>query len=161
MRWLAGPSIHDTTGATDMSRQAFRSLASIVFGASFFLAIGSAAAANAASPAFKFYLDYLEHAAAAERLEDISGYMPSWWNDRQQSASAEDKAAAVDRIRKASLALKEVSLQREEPADGGVRLQLTARTDGIPMTGSVLLVKESGTFKVEESMWRSVEPIVN
>jgi hypothetical protein len=94
-------------------------------------------------------------------MSDVSGYMPSWWNERQQSASAEDKAAAVERIRKASLALKEVALQREEPVDAGVRLQLTARTDGIPMTGSVLLIKESGAFKVEESMWRSVEPIVN
>ncbi len=144
-----------------MSRQSFNPLASVVLGVSLLLAMSSAAAANPASPAFKFYLDYLEHAATAKDIVDVGGYMPSWWNERQQSASAEDKAAAVSRIRKASLALKEVALQREEPADGGVRLQLTARTDGMPMTGSVLLIKESGAFKVEESMWRSVVPIVN
>lgn len=144
-----------------MSTQTFRSLASLLLGASLFFAISSAAAATASSPAFTFYLDYLQHTAAAKDMGDISGYMPSWWNDRQQSTNSVDKAAAVERIRKASAALKKVALDREEVTDDGVRLHMSARTNDLPMTGTVLLIKESGAFKIEESIWRSVGPIIN
>jgi hypothetical protein len=52
--------------------------------------------------------------------------------------------------------LVKVKLEKEESVPDGVRLQMTARTkDDLPMRGEVLLVREQGAFKVEESKWGS------
>jgi hypothetical protein len=144
-----------------MSNHMLRTFASLALLASAFLPVDSAAKATESSPAFSFYLTFLDRTAKTGSMADVAAFMPAWWNERQQSASAEDQAAAVERIRNSSQALKEVALEREEPVDSGVRLHMTARSADLPMQGTVLLIEEAGTFKVEESSWRSVEPIVN
>ncbi len=144
-----------------MTKTPLRLTVRLVLGASLFFAVSISALAAEASPAFAFYTKYLEEAAAAKNLEDLSVFMPGWWNDRQRSASAADQAASVERIRKVSADLTAVELEREEPIGGDVRLHMTARSGGLPMQGTVTLIRESGAFKVEESKWRSVEPTVN
>lgn len=144
-----------------MSRQALRAIASFALCANLFLAMGSAANASGSSPAFNFYLTYLERTAMADGVDDIAVFMPAWWNQRMRSSSVEDQAAAVERIRKSSQALEEVALEGEEPVDSGVRLHMTARSNDLPMRGTVLLSTESGAFKVEESSWLSGESVRN
>jgi hypothetical protein len=116
----------------------------------------SRAAASQDSEAFTFYLRYLEASAKAKALADVTPFMPEWWTTRYARADAEAQAGALARLQSVGRDLVKVKLEKEASVPDGVRLQMTARTkDDLPMRGEVLLVREQGAFKVEESKWGS------
>lgn len=106
------------------------------------------------SKGFTFYLEYLEAASKAESVNEIAPFMPSWWRSRYESGDAESQAGVVERNRKSANDLRDVALEKEEPVDGGVRLHMTGKgPHDFPMRGNVLLLEESGSLTIEESMW--------
>jgi hypothetical protein len=133
----------------------------LVFGASSALEAYSfrASGASESSEAFTFYLNYLKTAAAAETVSDVAPFMPSWWRSRYESADSDTQRGAVERLGKLAQDLQELTLEKEEPVDGGgVRLHLTARDQNdASMRGEVLILPESGSLVVEESKWATAQ----
>jgi len=121
---------------------------------SVFVVSGGAALADDSSEGFAFYLEFLKTAAAADDLGEIAPLLPSWWRERYESADEATKAGALERKSKLARDLQEVALDKAEAQDDGLRLHMTAREqNGFPMRGNVLLVRESGSFVVEEEIW--------
>jgi hypothetical protein len=115
---------------------------------------GGAALADDSSEGFAFYLKFLNTAAAADDLGEIAPLLPSWWRERYESADEATKAGALERKSKLARDLQEVALEKAEAQDDGLRLHMTAKEqNGFPMRGNVLLVRESGSFVVEEEIW--------
>lgn len=121
---------------------------------SVFVVSGGAALADDSSEGFAFYLEFLKTAAAADDLGEIAPLLPSWWRERYESADEATKADALERKSKLAKDLQDVALDKAESQDDGLRLHMTAKEqNGFPMRGNVLLVRESGSFVVEEETW--------
>jgi hypothetical protein len=128
-------------------------LASALICSVFFVG-GGAALADDSSEGFAFYLEFLKTAATADDLGEIAPLLPSWWRERYESADETTKADILERKSKLARDLQEVALDKAEAQDDGLRLHMTAKEqNGFPMRGNVLLVRESGSFVVEEEIW--------
>jgi hypothetical protein len=128
-------------------------LASVLI-CSVFVVGGGAALADDSSEGFAFYLEFLKTAATADDLGEIAPLLPSWWRERYESADETTKADILERKSKLARDLQEVALDKAEAQDDGLRLHMTAKEqNGFPMRGNVLLVRESGSFVVEEEIW--------
>ena len=121
---------------------------------SVFVVGGGAALADDSSEGFAFYLEFLKTAATADDLGEIAPLLPSWWRERYESADETTKADILERKSKLARDLQEVALDKAEAQDDSLRLHMTAKEqNGFPMRGNVLLVRESGSFVVEEEIW--------
>ena len=137
-----------------MPRFCCKAVGAAIFGLSVLLSLAAVATADEPSEAFAFYLDYLQTAAHAETIADIAPFMPPWWRARYESADEATQAGALERIRDLGRDLKQVTLEQEQAVEDAVRLTLTAlEQNDFPMRGEVLLVREAGSFIVEESRW--------
>lgn len=137
-----------------MSKKALRVCMVAILSIGLFMGGSRSAVADESSDAFAFYLEFLKTAAAADTLDDIAGFMPSWWRERYGSADEARKASTLARKKDIAGDLLEVALEKGEVVDDGVRLHMTAKEkNGFPMRGEILLVVDGGSFVVEEEKW--------
>jgi HEAT repeat protein len=118
------------------------------------LVTGSALAAGCgAGKATKAYEEYRTVLAKAKKIEDVLPYLAKTRRAKVEETPAELRARMFDLL-KATSEVVELKVVKETATEAGAELEVRAVTGlGTDETGKVKMVREDGTFRLDEEDW--------
>ena len=97
------------------------------------------------------YKAYLQVLAKAERLDQL---LPYYTKDLADGLAKMPKEMQGNYLQMNRRALKDVKVTRETVTDSRAEYEMTAVTgDGKHVAGQAILVKEGGSWKIDEDAW--------